>query len=142
MPNLSTKERKTMFNKPLSYLILFASWIDVEWTDTFSSNLKNKYELLGTKSKQISKMYFCLGLLRKLREDKLRNTVKEFRDKLKDTKIILNEIKKLELLREQKINEKKKETKRKLNMLDDEITDILEKLDVNVTTLKLRCRFC
>ena len=87
-------------------------------------------------------MYFCLGLLRKLREDKLRNTVKEFRDKLKDTKIILNEIKKLELQREQKINEKKKETKRKLNMLDDEISDILEKLDVNVTTLKLRCRFC
>ena len=142
MPNLSTKERKAMLNKPLSYSILFASWIDVEWTDTFSSNLKNKYELLGTKSKQIPKMYFCLGLLRKLREDKLRNTVKEFRDKLKDAKIILNEIKKLELLREQKINEKKKETKRKLNMLDDEISDILEKLDVNVTTLKLRCRFC
>ena len=107
MPNLSTKERKAMLNKPLSYSILFASWIDVEWTDTFSSNLKNKYELLGTKSKQIPKMYFCLGLLRKLREDKLRNTVKEFRDKLKDAKIILNEIKKLELLREQKINEKK-----------------------------------
>ena len=107
MPNLSTKERKAMLNKPLSYSILFASWIDVEWTDTFSSNLKNKYELLGIKSKQIPKMYFCLGLLRKLREDKLRNTVKEFRNKLKDTKIILNEIKKLELLREQKINEKK-----------------------------------
>ena len=140
MPNLSTKERKTMFNKPLSYLILFASWIDVEWTDTFSSNLKNKYELLGTKSKQISKMYFCLGLLRKLREDKLRNTVKEFRDKLKDTKIILN--KKTRIIERTKKKRKKKETKRKLNMLDDEISDILEKLDVNVTTLKLRCRFC
>ena len=27
-------------------------------------------------------------------------------------------------------------------MLDDETSDILEKLDVIVTTLKLRCRFC
>ena len=27
-------------------------------------------------------------------------------------------------------------------MLDGEISNILEKLDVNVTTLKLRCRFC
>ena len=26
-------------------------------------------------------------------------------------------------------------------MLDDEISEILEKLNVNVTTLKLRCRF-
>ena len=27
-------------------------------------------------------------------------------------------------------------------MLDDEISYILEKLDVNLTTLELRCRFC
>ena len=27
-------------------------------------------------------------------------------------------------------------------MLDNEISDILEKLDVNLTTLELRCRFC
>ena len=27
-------------------------------------------------------------------------------------------------------------------MLDDEISDILEKLDVNLITLELRCRFC
>ena len=27
-------------------------------------------------------------------------------------------------------------------MLDDEINDILEKLDVNLTTLELRCIFC
>ena len=26
-------------------------------------------------------------------------------------------------------------------MLDDEISDIIEKLDVNTTTLELRCRF-
>ena len=45
-------------------------------------------------------------------------------------------------MREQEINEIKNETKRKLNMLDDEINDILEKLDVNLTTLKLRCIFC
>ena len=45
-------------------------------------------------------------------------------------------------MREQEINEIKNETKRKLNMLDDEINDILEKLDVNLTTLELRCIFC
>ena len=27
-------------------------------------------------------------------------------------------------------------------MLDDEINDILEKLDVNLTTLELKCMFC
>ena len=31
---------------------------------------------------------------------------------------------------------------KKLNILDDEMSDILEKLDVNLTTLELRCRFC
>ena len=49
-------------------------------------------------------------------------------------------------MREQKINEIKNEikneTKRKINILDDEINDILEKWDVNLTTLKLRCIFC
>ena len=32
--------------------------------------------------------------------------------------------------------------KRKLNMLDDKISDIFKKLDVNVRTLKLKFRFC
>ena len=45
-------------------------------------------------------------------------------------------------MREQEINEIKNKTKRKLNMLDDEINDILEKLDENLTTLELRCIFC
>ena len=45
-------------------------------------------------------------------------------------------------MREQEINKIKNETKRKLNILDDEINDILEKLDVNLTTLELRCIFC
>ena len=53
----------------------------------------------------------------------------------------MNEIKKLEPLREEN-NEIKNETKRKLDILDDEINYILEKLDVNLTTLKLRCIFC
>ena len=29
-----------------------------------------------------------------------------------------------------------------MNILDDEINDILEKLDLNSTTLKLGCKFC
>ena len=45
-------------------------------------------------------------------------------------------------MREQEINEIKNETKRKLNILDNEINDISEKLDVNLTTLELRCIFC
>ena len=45
-------------------------------------------------------------------------------------------------MREQEINEMKNETKRKLDMLDDEINDILDKFDVNLTTLELRCIFC
>ena len=61
--------------------------------------------------------------------------IEEFKDELGD-------LKKLEPLREQENNKIKNETKGKLNMLDDEINDILEKLDVNLTTLKLRCIFC
>ena len=69
--------------------------------------------------------------------------IKEFKDKLTNFKKILNESEKLGMIREKELNKKKKkETKRKLNMLDDEIIDILEKLDENLTTLELRCRFC
>ena len=46
------------------------------------------------------------------------------------------------MLREQEINEIKNETKRELNMLDDGISKIIEKLDVNLTNLELRSRFC
>ena len=49
--------------------------------------------------------------------------------------------KKLNLLREQEINEIKNETNRKLNMSDDEINDILEKWDVDLRTLRLKCKF-
>ena len=49
-------------------------------------------------------------------------------------------------MREQEINEVKNEikieTKRKLNMLDHEINDILENLDVHLRTLELRFIFC
>ena len=47
--------------------------------------------------------------------------------------------KKLELLREREIKEIKNDTKRKLNMLDDEISNVSESLDVDLATLKLRC---
>ena len=42
---------------------------------------------------------------------------------------------------EQEINEIKNETKRKLNMLDDEINNILGKLYVHLATLRLKCEF-
>ena len=43
---------------------------------------------------------------------------------------------------EQEKNEIKNVTRKKLNILDDEINHILAKLDENLTTLKLRCIFC
>ena len=49
----------------------------------------------------------------------------------------MNEIKKLE----QEINEIKNETKRKLNMLDNEINNILGKLYVDLEILRLKCDF-
>ena len=57
--------------------------------------------------------------------------IEEFTDE------ILNEIKRIESLREQELDG----VKGKLNMLDDEINDILEKLDVDLRTLELRCNF-
>ena len=58
--------------------------------------------------------------------------IEQFKEELKDFKNILDKINELELLREQEINE----TKRKLNVLDDEIRDTLEKFDVNLTTVE------
>ena len=81
-------------------------------------------------------MSLSLGLLKKLKEDIRYTTIKEFENELKDFKKILNRTR---ILREREINEIKNETKRKFNMLDVEISDILENLDVNATVLKLRC---
>ena len=87
-------------------------------------------------------MFRSLGSSNKLKEHKLRQTtIEEFRNQLKDLKNILNEIKKLELLRQQEINEIKNETERELIMLNDEMSNVLERLEVNLTTLELRCRF-
>ena len=68
--------------------------------------------------------------------------IEEFIYELKNLKNILNKIKELELWTKQEMDKIKNEAKRKLNMVDDEISDILKKLDVNVATLKLRCKFC
>ena len=65
----------------------------------------------------------------------------EFKDEIEGLKNILTEIKKLELLREQEINGINNETKRKLNMLDDKINNILGKLYVDLATLTLKCEF-
>ena len=87
-------------------------------------------------------MFRSLGSSNKLKEHKLRQTmIEEFRNQLKDLKNILNEIKKLGLLRQQEINEIKNETERELSMLNDEMSNVLERLEVNLTTLELRCRF-
>ena len=87
-------------------------------------------------------MFRFLGSSNKLKERKLRKTtIEEFRNQLKDLKNILNEIKKLELLRQQEINEIKNETERQLSMLNDEMSNVLDRLEVNLTTVELRRRF-
>ena len=56
--------------------------------------------------------------------------IEEFKDKIEVLKIknILTEVRKLEPLREQETNEIKNETKRKLNMSDNKISNVLRKL--------------
>ena len=53
------------------------------------SDLENECKLLGTKSKSLS-----LVLLKKLKEDNLRNMIEEFKDQLKEFKNLLNKVKK------------------------------------------------
>ena len=67
--------------------------------------------------------------------------IKEFIDEIKSLKNILNEIKNLELLREQEINEIKYKTKRKLNMLNDKVNNILGKLYIDLVILRVKCEF-
>ena len=138
MPSLSTKERKAMLNKLSNYLIPLLSWIDIESTDIFFL-IQRMNTIFQELHQNIINSFTSL---KKLKEDKLRQAIEEIKDELKRFKTILNEIEKLNLLRKQKINEIKNEIKRKLNTLDDEISEILEKLDVNLTTLELRCSFC
>ena len=134
MSSLSTKERKAKFNN--DDLIFrkksnLSSYFDSEYNS--AESLKNKYELFGTKSKRT---------INSLAPSKKYIMTEKFKDELGDLRNILNEInKKLKPLSKQEINEIKHKTKRKLNILDDEINNILEKLDVNLTTLKLRCLF-
>ena len=114
------------FNLPSETFSSLSSYFNIESGNIiFSSALTNKYKLLkiSNRLKERNKM------------------IKEFKDELKSLKIILNEIKKLELLREQEMNKIRNDTKRKLNMLDDEISDISDTLDVNLMTLVLRCKF-
>ena len=113
-------------NLPSETFSSLSSYFNIESGNIiFSSALTNKYKLLkiSNRLKERNKM------------------IKESKDELKSLKIILNEIKKLELLREQEMNKIRNDTKRKLNMLDDEISDISETLDVNLMTLVLRCKF-
>ena len=67
--------------------------------------------------------------------------IKEFIDEIKSLKNILNEIKNLELLREQEINEIKYKTKRKLNTLNDKVNNILGKLYIDLVILRVKCEF-
>ena len=159
--DLSIKNKEIIFcsNLPFAILLFPLSYVaNTESTNSFFCDLENEYKIFGTKSKQIPKMFHFSRLLKKMKEDQLKkakedqlskikedqlkNTMKEFKNELKDLKNKLNKIKELELLREQEINEIKNEAKKELSILDDEISDLLEELDVDLTTLELRCKFC
>ena len=58
--------------------------------------------MLPKKFSNIPKMFLLLGLLKKLKEDKRHAAINEFKHELKDLRNILNKIKELKLLREQK----------------------------------------
>ena len=121
MPSLSTKVKKAVFKKASNYSIPLSSWVDIESMDTF----------------------FLIQRMNANFQEPNKNTmIEEFIYELKNLKNILNKIKELELWTKEEMDKIKNEAKRKLNMVDDEISDILKKLDVNVTTLKLRCKFC
>ena len=122
-------------------MIPLSSWIDTESTDTFFSDLENEYKLFGTKSKQTVNFSNIPKIPFPLTPSKKYIMIEKFKDELKDLENISNKIKELELLREQEINEIKNESKRKLIILDNEINKILEKLDVDLTTLRLKCKF-
>ena len=131
--DLSIKNKKITFcsNLPFVTLLSPSSYVGTELTNSFFSDLENEYKLFVTKSKQIPKMFHFSRLLKKIKENQLKNTMKEYKNELKDFKNILNKIKELELLGEQKINKIKNETKKELSVLDDEISNALEKLNVN-----------
>ena len=57
-------------------------------------------------------------------------------DEQKSLKNILHEIKKTRIV---EINKVRHDTKRKLNMLDDKISNISENLNVDLITLILKC---
>ena len=79
--------RIAMFIKASNYSISLLSGMDIE------------YDFLRTKSKQqIPKMSFPLTPSKKY------IIIQEFKDEIKGLKNILNEIKKLELLREKEVN--------------------------------------
>ena len=86
MPSLSTKERKEKFNT--DDLIFrkkskLSSYVDIEYNS--AESLTNKYKPFGTKSKQT---------INSLAPSKKYIMTKEFKDELRDSKNILNEIKK------------------------------------------------
>ena len=104
-----------------------------------AESLTSKYKNFGTESKQT--VFQICQKTPFLTPSKKYIMIKEFKDKIKRLKKYISQDKKLELLREQEINGIKNETKRKLNMLDDEINNVSEKLDADLTTLITKCKF-
>ena len=122
--NLSIKNKQIAFCSNLPFWILsFSNYVDIESMNIISSDVDmNEYKLLGTKSKQIVNalkllgMPLFLGFLKKLKSDDIENEllnctksniaklryimVKKFKVELKNLQSMLNEIEKLEMIRQ------------------------------------------
>ena len=152
MPSLSTRERKAKFNTNdmifrkkfnlTSGTLLSAEGSSAKYNFAESlESLTNKYKLFRTKSKQT---FNFLNIPKKpfpLTSSEKYTMTKWFKDQIKGLKIILTGIKKTRTIERKEINEIKNETKRKLNMLDNVINNILGKMYVDLATLRLKREF-
>ena len=130
--NIRNQQKAFCSSLPFGTSIPPSIYIDIESTTIISSDASEiSNELMEDgKSKFIDTKNELLKHKELIKSKLGYTTIKEFRDELTSLKTILNEINKLKL-----------ETKRKFNMLDDNISDTLEELDVDLTTLELKYKF-
>ena len=114
MPSPSTEERKAKLNTddlisrkkkfslPSGTLLSLSSYVNIGRSSAeynSAESLTNKYKLFGTKSKQIVNFSSIPKIPFPLTPSKKYIMIEEFKDELKSLRNILNERKKLELLR-------------------------------------------
>ena len=112
-------------------LLSLSSYVDIECNS--AESLANKYKLFETKLKRT---------INSLVSSKKYTMIEEFKDEQRGLKNILNEIKKTVAIERTRNKWSKKWNEKKIKYTGWWNNDILEKLDVNLTTLELRYIFC